>query len=57
MSCDAPATPEKDGARTEAVRVAREVRKEVRAKDPALDSRPRTSRDDPEFMRCVCHAY
>ena len=30
--------------------VAREVQKEVRRKDPALDQRPRTSKDDPDFM-------
>ena len=38
-------------SRATAMAVAREVQKEVRRKDPSLDTRPRTSRDDPEFMR------
>jgi hypothetical protein len=40
------------GSLEKAMKSAREVQKEVRRKDPTLDARPRTSRDDPEFMRC-----
>lgn len=39
-----------DKGRAHAMRAAREVQKEVRAKDAALDQPPRTSKDDPEFM-------
>ena len=39
--------------RMRAMAVAREVQKEVRSKDPALDQRPRSSRDDPDFVRCA----
>lgn len=36
--------------RASAVAAARQVQKEVRRKDPALDQRPRTSKNDPDFM-------
>jgi DNA repair protein REV1 len=43
--------PPAGGAGEERARaVAREVQREVRTREPALDTRPRTSRDDPDFV-------
>ena len=47
-----PGRAAEGGSLEKAMKSAREVQKEVRRKDPTLDARPRTSRDDPEFMRC-----
>jgi len=53
-SCTVPAVDEGDGrVRARAVEVAQKVQREVRANQPALDTRPRSSREDPDFVRCV----
>ena len=53
-SCTVPAVDEGDGrVRARAVEVAQKVQREVRANQPALDTSPRSSREDPDFVRCV----